>query len=151
MTEAEKIKAVIAELQQKLDAIEAGYWVPEIMDRYYIVLACGSVDNFVWGDDEIDKQLLSMGNVYRTYEEAEHAVKVRKAYVKFSRMQGVKKFEAGKENWVAMFSADIKSWYATNKIWSFSTLAIHFDSKQSCLAAIDAMGDEMDLLKGGLR
>ena len=148
MTEAEKIKAVIAELQQKLDAIEAGYWVPEIMDRYYIVLACGSVDNFVWGDDEIDKQLLSMGNVYRTYEEAEHAVKVRKAYVKFSRMPGVKKFEPGTYNWAAVFDAAENVWKASSYMSYIYMFGIYFDSKQSCEAAIDAMGDEMELLRG---
>ena len=148
MTEAEKIKAQIAELQQKLEAIEAGAWLPRIGHKYYWITSDGDVSSYTWSGYDTDKSRLAMGNVFREYEEAEHAAKVRRAYVKFSRMAGVKKFEPGKENFVAVFCTDRKMWVVGGYYTSICLSQINFDSRQSCLAAIEAMGDEMDLLKG---
>ena len=147
MTEAEKIKAQIAELQQKLEAIEAGYWVPQIGHKYYWITSDGDVSSYTWSGYDTDKSRLEMGKVFRTYKEAEHNAKVRRAYVKFSQMPGVKKFEPGTNNWTVVFDYETNLWLLDIRRQNYYIMGIYFDSEHSCLNAIKAMGDEMDLLK----
>lgn len=151
MTEAEKIKAQIAELQKQLEAVEAvddGYWVPQIAENYYYVLSDGCVRSYPWCDFIIDNNRLKMGNVFRTEKEADHEAKVREAYVKFKRMAKGWKFTPRHSNFSAVYVHDMGIWdIYSNQNHQFVG-QIYFKTQQDCKDAIAAMGDEMDLLKG---
>ena len=147
MTEAEKIKAQIAELEKKLEAVDAGYWVPENRQKYHYVANDGDVDCSSWYGDAFDLGCLEIGNVFKTEEEAEHALKVRKAYTRFKRMAKGWKFTPGRTNYGATYKHHVGIW----NIYFYEDVEevgqIYFENKQDCEAAIAAMGDDMDLLR----
>ena len=67
----DKIKEVLDFLGYK----ENEKFIPNENERYWFIDArTGKVNNLSWSDDSVDKYQLSLGNVYRTEEEAEQAL-----------------------------------------------------------------------------
>ena len=67
----DKIKEVLDFLGYKED----DKFSPKINEKYWFVDArTGKVNNFYWEDDSVDKYQLSLGNVYKTREEAAMAL-----------------------------------------------------------------------------
>lgn len=49
-------------------------WTPKLNEVYYCFYSDGVIDSFTWDNDERDKGRLSMGNVFKTEEEAKRKV-----------------------------------------------------------------------------
>lgn len=60
-------------------------WRPECGERYWIIEASGRVDWSVWTDQTVDWDRYSMGNCFRTKEEAEFAREKQKIKVELQR------------------------------------------------------------------
>lgn len=56
-------------------------WMPECGDSYFYVDGHCDVEALEWENDDLDKALLSVGNVFRTEEEAYEHVENMKAWV----------------------------------------------------------------------
>lgn len=63
------------------EEVKGGRWKPEHGDWYYAVGAVGGVFHWGWEDNEDDRGAYSIGNVFRTKEEAEKALARQKAIV----------------------------------------------------------------------
>ena len=82
MTNIEKVNKALAgadesKIKEVLDFLgykEDGKFIPKENERYWAIDMLGVVDYYHWGDDRFDKYQLSIGNVYRTEEEAEQAL-----------------------------------------------------------------------------
>ena len=82
MTNIEKVnKALVnadeSKIKEVLDFLgykEDSKFIPKTNQEYWIIAGKGRVDNYVWEDDRVDKYQLSIGNCYRTKEEAEQAL-----------------------------------------------------------------------------
>lgn len=86
---AKKIKALKAEAQREEEFPQEGY-------EFWFITSSGDVARMFWHDDLGQEQSLSIGNVFRTKEEAEFAVeklKVEAELRKFSRP-----FKYGEDN-----------------------------------------------------
>ncbi len=64
----------IKELQAQLAEPVNKRWKPEIGERYFILDSSGT-GNHIWDNDSVDNYHLSIGNVFKTKEEAEQAIK----------------------------------------------------------------------------
>lgn len=78
MTNQQKIaqaKEKIKELKSLIESLEkeeeGGVWVPEEGDEYWVVENAGVITWHSWDNDEIDQDYLSVGNVFKTEEEAQ--------------------------------------------------------------------------------
>ena len=77
------IKQELAALRKRIDELEArakaeeAKW-PKLGDAYFYVECNGEIGESDWEGDEIDAGCLSLGNVYRTKEDAEREVERRK-------------------------------------------------------------------------
>ena len=87
-----ELESRLKEIQQELDSCEVipeekpkyGQWVPAHSDKYYSISSHGDVCLHKWYSDceRWSPSRLSMGNVYKTKEEAEKVVEYQKAYTK---------------------------------------------------------------------
>lgn len=64
----------IKELLDFLGYEEDDKFSPKMNEKYWLVDAGGWVNDFRWEDDRVDKYQLSLGNVYKTREEAAMAL-----------------------------------------------------------------------------
>jgi len=60
-----------------IEALEDDTW-PKKGDEYFIINR-NTVDGYIWGDDSIDQGYLSIGNIFRTKQEAEKHLTYLKA------------------------------------------------------------------------
>lgn len=60
-------------------------WKPEYGDWYWYISSDGQVDNCEWENDRIDRGRYSMGNCFRTREEAEFAREKQKIKTELQR------------------------------------------------------------------
>ena len=89
MTNIEKVNKALenageSEIKKVLDFLgyrEDGKFTPKQDEQYWVVDSKGKVDSYSWNNDSYDNYQLSLGNVYRTKEEAIQALdfQVRKA------------------------------------------------------------------------
>lgn len=77
--EAAEMKAELAALEERLnqlkaeDMAEANVW-PKYGDRYFVIFDSGRIDWVVWYGTSADNERLSIGNCFRTEEDAEFVV-----------------------------------------------------------------------------
>lgn len=82
MTNIEKVNKALenadeSKIKEVLDFLgyeEDSKFIPKKNEEYWLVDSVGKVGCFPWSDDNYDNYQLSLGNVYRTKEEVEHAL-----------------------------------------------------------------------------
>ena len=135
--EIKALKERIAELEE-LAKEEQDF--PQDGDGYWCIEDSTEVGRFIWDGDDFDNELLSVGNVFRTEEEAEFAVKKLKVEAelrKFSRP-----FEKGEYNSYIFFYIDGDYLEVGHKVSTPSQGAIYFESTTIANEATDTVGEE---------
>lgn len=127
----EKIKTLKAEVQREDE-------FPQDGDKYWLIEETLGVSRYAWAGDDFDNKLLSVGNVFRTKQQAEFAIeklKVEAELRKFSRP-----FLWGTENTAILFDGyDFK--FDTRLGYVFQGV-IYFESRAKAQQAIQAVGEE---------
>ena len=132
--ELKSLKERIAELEAQVDEEQA---FPKYKDFYWGVNSKGKVFCNTWEDFKFEKDMLAIGNVYQTENEAVLAVeklKVEAELRKFSRSPNVSGV-----HWfiVCADSEEVYTLYTTQEI---SQGTIYFESKKVAQQAVQSVG-----------
>ena len=129
----EKIKALKAEVQREDE-------FPQEDDIFWLINTFGKPVESTWGESITNRQLIEIGNMFRTKEQAEFAVeklKVEAELRKFSRP-----FEKGEYNSYIFFYIDGDYLKVGHKVSTPSQGAIYFKSEEKAKQAIQIVGEE---------
>ncbi|AXY81144.1 hypothetical protein AVP_28 [Aerococcus phage vB_AviM_AVP] len=134
--EIKELKKRIAELEEQ---VEQEKEFPQDGDKYWLIEETLGVSRYAWAGDDFDNKLLSVGNVFRTKEQAEFAVeklKVEAELRKYSRP-----FKNGWDNYNIILT-DNES--VNTAYWSGvqSQGSIHFESRDKAQQAIESVGED---------
>ena len=135
--EINSLKQRITELEQQAKREQE---FPQYGDTYWCINAYGGVSKETWDGYDIEKDMLEIGNGFRTEKEAEFAVeklKVEAELRKFSRP-----FEYGKFNYCLLFDIDGNSFRTDVTSYCPSQGAIYFESEEKAQEAVSAVGKE---------
>ena len=135
--EIKALKQRIAELESQVDEEQA---FPKYKDFYWGVNAKGKVFCDTWGGFKFEKDMLSIGNVYQTENEAVLAVeklKVEAELRKFSRPFK----EDDYNSFIELYMFDKTLTVDSNEYWQTQGV-IYFESDEKAQQAIDTVGEE---------
>lgn len=65
------IKSLESEIQKLKKILNSGYFKPEVNERYYTIESDGSVNDFLWYENEECKGNFEAANCFKTEQEAE--------------------------------------------------------------------------------
>ena len=135
--EIKALKERIAELEEQ---VEQEKEFPQEGYEFWFITSSGDVARMFWHDDLGQEQSLSIGNVFKTSEQAEFAVeklKVEAELRKFSRP-----FEYGKFNYYLFLDIDGNSFRTDFTSYCPPQGAIYFESEEKAQEAVSAVGKE---------
>ena len=75
----------LLKLVEKANTKESKVWKPNENDLYYFATCDGSIYSDTWYNIEIEKKMYSLGNCFKTKEEAEFALERQKVIVEMER------------------------------------------------------------------
>ena len=134
--EINSLKQRITELESQVDEEQA---FPKYKDFYWGINAKGKVFCDTWEGFKFEKDMLSIGNVYQTENEAVLAVeklKVEAELRKFSRP-----FIEGEDNWYMALGDAFETYYMNDSIYPIQGV-IYFDSLKRAHQATGEIGAE---------
>jgi len=143
----------IAALRARLDVLEkqVNKW-PQVGDRYFYIYPSGVGDDH-WAGLYLDRERKAIGNVYRTITEAERELQKRRVIVK---MRGMTKSFV--PNWQDEHQFKYYPYYDHSegcwcngavREYQYGFLFPYFATEADCQAALDALGDEMNVFLDG--
>ena len=135
--EINSLKQRVAELEQQAKREQEFL---QYGDTYWCINAYGGVSKETWDGYDIEKDMLVIGNGFRTEQEAEFAVeklKVESELRKFSRP-----FEYGKFNYYLFFDIDGNSFKTDFTSYCPPQGAIYFESGEKAQEAVSAVGED---------
>ena len=135
--EIKALKERIAELEEQAKEEQE---FPQYGDTYWCINAYGGVSKETWDGYDIEKDILEIGNGFRTEQQAEFAVeklKVEAELRKFSRP-----FEYGKFNYCLLFDIDGNNFRTDVTSYCPSQGAIYFESEEKAQEAVSTVGEE---------
>ena len=134
--EIKALKQRIAELEEQVEQEKEfpqdGHW-------YWYITSDAGIGMSSWEEFEYQKEQLSIGNIFRTREEAEFAlekIKVEAKLRKYSRP-----FKEGENNYYVELYLSDKALSIDLDEYFQSQGTFYFDSEKIALEAIDAAGD----------
>ena len=133
----EELEKELAELKSK---VKEGPKFPEYGDIYWCIDSEGIVYVNTFEGIQADRNILEIGNMFKTKEQAEFVVeklKVEAELRKFSRP-----FEYGKFNYYLFFDIDGNSFRTDFTSYCPPQGAIYFESEEKAQQAIQAVGEE---------
>jgi hypothetical protein len=142
MTTIEQLKQELVALQQKLETLEAAEKVkdwPHDGDEYWVVTDKDYL--ITYKDTPCHIAYKETGNCFRTREEAETELEVRKIIHKLRMSPGrvEKRFN---NQWTVLINGNDTVYMDDMVNHTSGFLGIRWDSKESCQAAIDSVGAE---------
>ena len=134
--EIKALKERIAELEEQ-EKQEREF--PQYGNTYWCINAYGGVSKEIWDGYDIEKDMLEIGNGFRTEQEAEFAVeklKVEAELRKFSRP-----FMWGGENWILSMGTN-KDIFLVYEDDEMNQGAVYFGDEYKAVEAIETVGKE---------
>lgn len=161
---AEVLEKELAELKQIIEAEDKpkGRWKPEKSDRYYYTTSRDNAAYKIWWGGPLDRSCFSLGNCYRTEEEAKQILKNRKTHIELQDLADAAWAESGKVlDWCDLgqykyfiyIDYDLGGSLSCSSHWySRQHSVVYFPSKSSSHAAIETIGADRikAYIKGGL-
>ena len=135
--EINSLKQRIAELEQQAKQERE---FPKYGDTYWCINAYGGVSKEIWDGYDIEKDMLEIGNVFKTKEQADFAVeklKVEAELQKFSRP-----FKCGEINHYIFLNTDNECLDVVGLSYSQYQGTIYFESEEKAQQAIKSAGEE---------
>ena len=134
--ELKALKERVAELENQAKEEQE---FPQYGNTYWCINAYGGVSKEIWDGYDIEKDMLEIGNGFRTEQEAEFAaekLRVEAELRKFSRP-----FYWGGENWILSMGTN-KGIFLVYEDDEMNQGAIYFGDEYKALEAIEAVGKE---------
>jgi len=146
MNKIEELEARLAAMRAELEKLKAekatdAEW-PKEGDIYFSIATLGDIVKYCWGGDDGDTALASIGNIFRTKQEAEAELEARKVVAEFRCQPGARWFVIGENNWSVVYNFHHKALWAC--IWDAQPSiqqSVWFESQESAHAAIQAVGE----------
>lgn len=143
MNEIEKIKKELQSLNERLTKLEqaeqnGNQWVPKVGGRYWCIVTT-RVTTESWLDDKCDRFRISIGNVFRTKEEAEFEVEKLKVIAELKKYS--REFVVNDYNYEFYFNyEEQKIIYDWNRVYKNTSL--FFPSEETARQAVQAVGED---------
>ena len=83
MKNLQKLKEHYKKLGQEIEALEGGRWKPEEGEVYFFLSGSGNRLHSKWEDFEGDYETYAIGNCYKTEEQAQAVIDLKKHIYKF--------------------------------------------------------------------
>ena len=133
--EIKALKERIAELEE-LAKEEQEF--PQVGDTYWYISIFGVVLDDFWDGHITEKDMLEIGNVYKTEQQAEFALEKLKIEAELRKFS--KPFEYGKFNYYLFFDIDGNSFRTDFTSYCPPQGTIYFESAEKAQQAIEAVG-----------
>jgi hypothetical protein len=147
----EKMEKELAELKASVVA-QSLEW-PSVDDSYWTIIAHGAVLTYRFCDDEFDRDILKIGNIFRTEEEAERGVERLKVLTQLRNLAkaawgGVQPtWPSEMEKWYVQYFHGRCEWLVSYTCHIETPGIVYFPSEKSIRDAIKTVGaDRMMLL-----
>lgn len=142
--EGKKYEAKLTEIVQEK---ESKVWKPKKADTYYHYTGDGDCSSSIWCEDNVDISRYLFGNCFRTEQECQDAVEVRKTEVELMRY--AKEHNGGEIDWE---NGDQQRYHICinhdsglliiDCDYCYERAAVYFTSKQIAKSAIKEIGEE---------
>ena len=131
------------------EVVEEKKWGPKKGVIYWFIRRDGGIDYYSYEDDETDKNLMAIGNCFKTEEQAEfmaEKLKVIHELEKFAFENNEKEIDWNDVNqtkyYLGMFQSDkIIAVFSTYK-WYYTPFNIYFTSEEIAKKAIETIGED---------
>lgn len=132
-----KVRIALLELNKPDDENDA--WKPEKHNFYFTVDWDGNISEVIWLNDKKEETAYSMGNIFKTKEDAEFEIERRKVFRELK--QFACEFRYQKNNWEIVFRHDVKciAFVRTDYI---SGVGLYFSSKEQAKKAVESVGED---------
>lgn len=143
LTEAER--ETLMALVKKGNEPESKIWKPKYHDTYWIIDSLGKINRFTWCDDNYDKLVYEIGNVFPSEEIATEERKRQEIMTKWRRLS----IEAGElenpwdghhDHWYLHYDCVERRFGYTKANGRWNTGNICFPTKEALKAAIEKIG-----------
>lgn len=151
MNKIEELQGKIDELQKELNELKkkekekesGGVWRPEFKEEYWYIDSFGKVTWTINVFNYEDNAMFSIGNVFKTKEEAEFTVEKLKvlAELKVFAEPKDRKWDGGNRHWDIVYESTLNRVQIVNWL-SCRTNGIHFETEEKAQQAIDAVGED---------
>lgn len=119
-------------------------WKPKQYEKYYYINSCVRVDwDYYYSNYDDDELRVSIGNVFKTKEEAEKMIKKLQIINTLKELSNIDFNDNDRDKYVIYYSTNYNS-ILINKHTCFKELpfSIYFATKEDCQKAIDIIGEE---------
>ena len=134
----EELNRQIEELKN-VEIEEDGVWKPKFDDEYWFLVDEGLIYKDICVSAQPDNNRISIGNVFRTEEEAKHEVERRKVLTELKRFS--KKIEKYKDNYCIKYDMQNKEIGVYNN-YLYATAELVFATEKDAEKAIEAVGKD---------
>lgn len=117
-------------------------WKPKYGDGYWYICSDGDICDTNWDDESFDPECYSIGNVFKTEEEADAAYKRLKIRAELLDCGGREKFDPERENWMMSWTGVSQPPVTLFDASCPRALPIYFDSHIEAEEAIKSIGVE---------
>lgn len=118
-------------------------WKPREGDKYYTIDSVGSVTSCIYGNDEVEKLFIRIGNCFESKEEAAHMAEKLKIITKLRELSNINFNENQKEKWSVIYDFSYnKVDCVYNKYTKYIPFEACFKTKEDCQKAIETIGEE---------
>lgn len=134
----------LMKLIEKANNVEDKVWKPKKYDEYYIITGYGEIHSDTWHDSNHNELVYSIGNCFRTKEEAEFAVERLKVIAEMKRI-AAKDDDVEWDGYLCHYFVFYDERTSTLNIgtnsWCKYTF-IYFASEERVQEAIDTIGED---------
>lgn len=140
-------RAELLKLVEKANKPKSKVWKPEEGEEYYSFWADGGYD-YSWNNDFFDKGNYSIGNVFKTKEEAENAaerLKIRAELQRYADEHNDKPIDwkdTNQKKWRICFDYNGRKIGYSFSYWTKDCFQIYFSSEEIAIAAVQSVGEE---------
>ena len=135
--ELKALKKRIAELEElakeEKEFPQDGHW-------YWYITSDAGIGMSSWEEFEYQKEQLSIGNIFRTREEAEFALEKLKVEAELRKFS--KPFEDDISDWYIFYDTESQRIYTDSRMYCQTQGAIYFESEQVAQQAIELVGED---------
>jgi len=122
------------EIKEPTDSI---HWKPKIGEKYFYIDEYGNVEREIWDNDGVDNEIMAMGFVRLTSEEATEARDRRLAEVRLRQTSDFEPdFAKGKGGWVVCYDYLNKKIDCFDSIWNDSGEPVRYATKEDAKKSI---------------
>ena len=119
-------------------------WKPGEGDKYYTIDSIGCAASCFYGDDEVDKLFIRIGNCFESKEDAEHMSKKLQIIAKLRELSNINFNEdLDEQKWYITYNHATETVeYDTTYHVQRMPFSIYFKNQEDCGNAIDTIGED---------